>query len=203
MLRRDVFVQRYVDINNVKALQAEMAELEKYVDTALVDANNLLNYVNQNGLAGTSGMLDTQYVTSSIVNNTIHRDPAILDNGNGRAGSNKQFAIWGTSITTPTGNDATTMPWFDLTIDSTMSGELRINLPTSTNKNAAYMLLQKYLGPLIADSSQITQAQIDTNGFWGRKPIPGSNGTAGLIDANAVRLMYDSSQELFVMIFSL
>ena len=72
MLRRDQFVQRYADLNNLKKLQAQVAVLEKYVDQQLVDSNSLLYYINQNGLGidGTSGQLYSQNVTSSFVNAT-------------------------------------------------------------------------------------------------------------------------------------
>lgn len=203
MVRRDAFVQRYVEQNNPKIIETEVIELEKFVDQQLVDINVLLDYVNQNGLAGTSGVLQTQYVNDAIINNTIHRDTNVLDNGSGRTGNNKQYAIWSDGLTTANGQSASATPWFDLTIDTTVTGEIHITLPVDTNKNAAYLLLQKYLGPLQIDSTTITQNQVNTLGFWGRKPIPGSNGTSALLDANAVRLEYNSDVKRFIMIFTL
>lgn len=205
MLRRDQFVQRYADLNNLKKLQAQVAVLEKYVDQQLVDSNSLLYYINQNGLGidGTSGQLYSQNVTSSFVNNAVSRDQTVADNGNGRSGSNKQYAIWGSNITNSSGNDASQSPQFDLTLDTSISGQFRISLPADTNKNAAYMLLQQYIGPLVNDSTQITQAQIDNYGFWGRQPILGSNGSSANVNPNAVQLVYDADLGCFVMIFSL
>lgn len=203
MLRRDAFIQTYTATNNPKELEVEVIELEKFVDTALVADAAVLHYVNQNGLSGTSGYIDTQYVTSSISNNSIHRDPNILDNGSGRTGPNKEYAIWSSGLTNSTGQNASSTPYYDLTINTSITGELRVTLPENTNKNAAYLLMQKYLGPLQADSNLITQSQIDTMGFWGRKPILGSNGTSALLDPSAVQLQYDSSINRLVMIFKL
>lgn len=203
MIRRDTFIQRYVDQNNNKKIQSQVIELEKFVDTQLVDANNLLTYINQNGLSGTDGSSFTQLVTSSIVNDAVHRDPSVLDKGAGRSGPNKEYAIWSSKLTDTNNNSVINTPYFDLVLNTSINGQLRIYLPTNTNKNAAYQLCQKYLQPLIDDSSQITQTQIDTLGFWGRKPIIGTNGTSAVLDPNAVQLLYDQTNNRLIMIFSL
>lgn len=203
MIRRDTFIQRYVDQNNNKKIQSQVIELEKFVDTQLVDANNLLTYINQNGLSGTDGSSFTQLVTSSIVNDAVHRDPSVLDKGAGRSGPNKEYAIWSSKLTDTNNNSVINTPYFDLVLNTSINGQLRIYLPTNTNKNAAYQLCQKYLQPLIDDSSQITQTQIDTLGFWGRKPIIGTNGTSAVLDPNAVQLLYDQINNRLIMIFSL
>jgi len=203
MVRRDVFIQRYVEQNNQKMINSEVIELEKFVDTQLLDINNLINYINQNGLSGTAGVLVTQDVTAAIVNNSIHRTPSVLDNGAGRT-ADKIYAFWSNGLTDASGNNVSGTPYYDLNIDTPITGELRVTLPENTNKNAAYLLLQKYLGPVVSDSSLITQNQIDTMGFWGRQPTLGSSGNLGAtLDPDAVRLEYDSSQDRLVMIFTL
>lgn len=204
MLRRDQFVQRYAEQNNIKKLQTEMSELEKFIDTQLVDANALLQYINQNGLSGTNGLADSQYVTYSISNDAVHRDPSVLDNGVGRSGNNKQYAIWSSRLTDASNNNASQHPQYDLVMNGPVTGQIRVTLPENTNKNAAYMLLQRYLGPLVQDSSSINQTQLDTLGFWGRKPTLGSNNSTGaVLDPNAVQLYYDNTVNRFVMIFTL
>lgn len=204
MVRRDDFVLRYTQLNNPAALNQQVQELETYVDAQLTTNANLLNYINQNGLAGTNGMLLSQEIDGQIINQAVHQDPTTLDNGSGRFGPNLQYAIWSDKITTTNKIPANTTPWNNLTIDSgSVSGELHIPLPANTNKNAAYMLLQQYLGPLEPNTNLITTDQISNNGFWGRKPILGSNGTSAMIDPNAVRLVYDATAEVFVMIFKL
>lgn len=203
MLRRDQFVIRYVANNNADVLAIEVKELEKYVDDQLVQDTNILNFVNQNGLSGTSGTLVSQTVNGSYVNNAIHINPNVLDNGSGRTGTNRQYAIWSNSITYSNKQPANTEPWLMLDIDTPIGGELRITLPEGTNKNAAYLLVQKYLGPLDVNSSDITRDESTAYGFWGRKPIIGSNGTSGTIDPNAVRLEYDAEQSRFVIVFTL
>lgn len=205
MVRRDQFVQRYVEQNNLKTIKNQITELEKFVDSELVKKENLLNLINKNGLTITDGILDdNQNVTSYITSDSIHRDQNVLDDGNGRSGPSKAYAIWGDNIKNSNGQLENLTPYEDLTLNEAVTGEIRIILPEDTNKNAAYLLTQKYLGPLKLDSATFTDEERNNNGFWGRKPNLGTNNNTGAtIDNNAVKLIYDKDVSRFVMIFKL
>lgn len=205
MVRRDQFVQRYVEQNSLKTIKNQVTELEKFVDEQLVKKENLLSLINKNGLSLTDGVLDdNQTVTSYVSSDAIHRDQNVIDNGNGRSGPGKAYAIWGDNIKNSNGQSESATPYEDLTLNEAVTGEIRIILPEDTNKNAAYLLTQKYLGPLKSDSTTFTDEEITNNGFWGRKPNLGtSNNTGATLDNNAVKLIYDKDVSRFVMIFKL
>lgn len=205
MLRRDQFIQRYAEQNSLKTLKNQISELEKFVDDALVQKINLLNLINKNGLNLTDGILDdNQNVTTYVFSDAIHRDQNVIDDGNGRSGPNKLYAIWGDNIKSSTGQLENLTPYEDLTLNIPVTGEIRIPLPQDTNKNAAYLLMLKYLGPLKIDSLTFTEEEKSSYGFWGRKPTISTSGTSGAtLDNSAVRLIYDKDVESFVMIFKL
>jgi hypothetical protein len=203
MVRRDEFIQRYAEQNSLKNLKNQITELEKFVDGELIKNENLLNIINKNDLTLTNGEIDdNQFLISSISSDSIHRDQFVLDNNNGRSGPNRNYAIWGSNLTNSTGGNESLTPWEDLTLNIPVTGELRITLPEFTNKNAAYLLCQKYLQPLKLDSNTFTDED-RRSGFWGRKPLIGTNNSTAGLDANAVRLMYDKDTKRFILIFKL
>ena len=91
MLRRDEFVNRYSDLNNRTTLDMEIVELEQYVDSQLLVAENILNMINQDQLNKSQDSI----VVNFIENESIHNDNTVIGNAGRKGGiDNVEFAIW-------------------------------------------------------------------------------------------------------------
>lgn len=196
MLRRDEFVDRYSSLNNKQTLDLEIVELEQYVDTQLLAAENILNMINQDQLTGTQD----EVVTNLIENESIHNINTIVGNAGRKGGiDDVEFAIWKGKLLTNDTQDATLTPWLNKTLSTVVSGILTVILPEKTNKNAAKILVDKYLGPV--DVSNLTTKDKESNfGFW--RKIPQLDGNTA-DDPAAVELLWDNVLQLFKMKFKL
>jgi len=196
MIKRHKFVSNYANLNNKIYLEKLAIELEQYVDDQLIKAENIIYMINDDDLdfSNTTEITDIKYV------NNIHNDENVLDNGSGRSGgsNNLKYAIWNDIITHANGSSANDEPILNKTLDFTVDGELIIYLPEHTNKNAAKLLVDKYLGP--QNLNNLTTKEQDLYGFWGT--IPQLNGTV-LYNSNAVKLYWDSELYKFKIIFKL
>ena len=201
MVRRDQFVDRYSALNNRKLLELELADLEKYVDSELLKDENIVVMINQDGVAGTDG----EVISTTILNQSVHKDPSIRDNGSGRSGGldNVEYAIWSEDITTTSSVGATETPWYDKTLNVDTTGVIEVYLPIGTNKNLATMLVDKYLGP--ADFTNLTNRELSTYGFWRKIPTLGSAAGESTVtdDTDAVQLIYVEATNQYKIVFQL
>jgi hypothetical protein len=157
--------------------------------------------INRDGVAGTNG----EIINDAILNETVHKDPSIRDNGSGRSGGvdNVEYAIWSKNITTTSSDDATKNPWYDKTLNKDVEGEIEVLLPVGTNKNLARMLVDKYLGPI--DFTNLTDRELKTYGFWRKIPTLGSlAGESSVTDnTDAVELIYVEDTDQYKIVFRL
>lgn len=197
MIRREKFVSRYSAVNNRSTLERDIVELEKLVDAELLKSVNIIGMINRDQMQLTDG----EVVSAIIVNDSIHNDKNVLDNGTGRKGGtdNVEYAVWSDSITNTLGESVTDTPYYNKRLNTDVNGVLEILLPENTNKNAAKMLTDKYLGPL--DASNLTEEDFNSvYGFW--RKVPQFDGTYS-DDPNAVQLVWDDEWQRFKMKFKL
>lgn len=197
MVKREEFVSRYADVNKRSVLNRDVLELEKYVDTELVKTVNIISMINQDQLELSTDVIVDSYIT----NDAIHNDNTVLDQGNGRSGGTNdvEFAIWGNTITDSDNQTAILTPWYNKRLDSDVDGALEIFLPAYTNKNAARLLVDKYLGPESTDNLTTTD-YTDVYGFW--RKIPQLDGSYA-DDPSTVQLVWDVIEHRFKIIFKL
>lgn len=197
MIRREKFVSRYSDINKRSTLERDIVELEKFVDTELLKSANIINMINQDQLQ----LSDGEIVATEIINNSMHNDKNVLDNGTGRIGGtdNVEYAIWSNDITNTEKETVTDTPWYNKRLNTNVNGTLEVILPEYTNKNAAKLLVDKYLGPV--DMSNLTDEDFNSvYGFW--RKVPQLDGTV-LDDPSAVQLVWDVAWQRFKIKFKL
>jgi len=196
MIKRYNFVSTYASLNNKEYLEKLVIELEQYVDEQLHKANNIIKMINDDDL----DLSHTTEITHIKYTNDIHNDEHVLDNGAGRSGGpdNTKFAKWSDSITYADYSAANKEPIKNKTLDLTVNGELIVYLPENTNKNAAKMLVDKYLGP--QDITDLTKEEESSYGFWGT--IPQLDGSV-IYDPNVIKLYWDTNVQRFKIIFKL
>jgi hypothetical protein len=196
MLKRYDFISKYANLNNEQYLKKLVNELEQYVDNQLLKAENIIRMINNDDLNFDNL---TEILSIKLVN-TIHNDSSVNDNGSGRSGGTdgSEYAIWSDAITYSDGTQANTTPIENKTLDFSTEGELFVYLPEHTNKNAAKMLVDKYIGP--SDLSNLTIEEKQNYGFWGT--IPQLDGTT-TYSSDVVKLYWDPSVERFKIAFKL
>ncbi len=196
MIKRHNFVSTYASLNNKEYLEKLVIELEQYVDEQLLKADNIIKMINDDDL----DFSYTTEITHIKYTNDIHNDENVLDNGSGRSGGpdNVTYAKWSDSITYADYSAANKEPVKNRTLDFTVNGELIVYLPDNTNKNAAKMLVDKYLGP--QDITNLTKEEQNNYGFWGT--IPQLDGSL-IYDPDVIKLYWDTNMQQFKIIFKL
>jgi hypothetical protein len=196
MIKRYDFISKYKNLNNEQYLKKLVNELEQYVDEQLLKAENIIKMINNDNL---DFNYSTEITTIKLIN-TIHNDFVVNDNGSGRSGGTNgiKYAIWSSKITYQNGDPANINPIENKTLDFTVNGELIVYLPDNTNKNAAKMLVDKYIGP--SDLNDLTIDEKQKYGFWGI--IPQLDGTT-TYSPDVVKLYWDSNIKRFKIVFKL
>jgi len=196
MLKRYDFVSKYANLNNEKYLKKLINELEQYVDEQLLKAENIIKMINDDNL----DFNNLTEITNIKLTNPIHNNSIVNDNGSGRSGGvdGTKYAIWSNKITYPNGDSADINPIENKTLDVTVDGELIVYLPENTNKNAAKMLVDKYIGP--SDLNNLTIEEKQNYGFWGI--IPQLDGTT-TYNPDVIKLYWDPNINRFKIVFKL
>jgi len=196
MIKRFEFISNYANLNNNNYLKKLVLELEQYVDEQLLKVENIISMINNDSL----NFNNTTEITVVKSTNAIHNNELVLDNGSGRSGGtdNSKYAIWSNLIVNPDHTPANNEPIINKTLDFTVDGELIIYLPKNTNKNAAKMLVNKYIGP--SNLINLNNNKKNEYGFWGTIPL--LNGT-NTFNPDVIKLYWDSELKQFKMIFKL
>lgn len=192
MVRRDEFITKVSQLNNLETLNRELQKLEEYVDKQLISDENILKFINDN----VQGNSDTQssfleIVDKTVDTNAIHRYPNAISPTLKK--SEGIYKVWAEDLKDKDGTSLTTKPQIDKTLHQELKGELRIDLPKDTNKNVAHLLLEKYL-----------DKDIDSGGFWS-VIVKGDTGTTMNIteDNNMVKLIHDRGNDVLYFKFKL
>lgn len=204
MIRRDEVIKLLGKYNSSSVIEEDVIGLEKYIDDSLINILNIKKWINNSNIgATTSGSLENVNIPN--ITNDVHKDITVVGNDKITITKNNigvGYTLWDDELKTANGIDATKEPWNDRTIaEGAFNGVLTIQCPTDTNKNAAFMLAQKYM----AIDKKDTNGNV-ISGYWSNAVKPNdkdNNNTTEDVLNDAVTVTYDSENNIVYMNFKL